>query len=251
MFLVLHRAQQHRIRQVDHLRHAPACRPKQRALRFRGAINDVVRRAQKLPNQLRLVFIEGALQVRRQEAVHDIHARRQAQFRHVPQNQCLVGSLLRILADDHDPPGVECTINIVVTAVHVERMLGERPRAYFEHHRRTFARRVIVLLHAVDHALSRGEVHHALAAHRVCNGAALGRVLAFGFDGQRIAPEDIEFAFGKCLLEELAALCGRCDGVEHACVGNPRLRVIRDKLVSVGGNSNAGITRGNFHKSLP
>ena len=47
-------------------------------------------------------------------------------------------------------------------------------RDSLQHHRRAFARRVIILLNAVDHALTGGEVHHALAANRMSNGSALG-----------------------------------------------------------------------------
>ena len=71
------------------------------------------------------------------------------------KNQRLVGSLLRVLAEQHDPARIERSINIVVAAVHVQGMLGQRARAHFQHHRRTLARRVIVLLNAVDHTLAR------------------------------------------------------------------------------------------------
>jgi hypothetical protein len=67
---------------------------------------------------------------------------------------------------------------------------------------------VVILLHAVDDALAGGEVDHALAADRVGNGAALGRVLAFGLNGDGVVAEDVQVAFGIGLLEELAALSG-------------------------------------------
>ena len=166
------------------------------------------------------------------------------------QNQGLVGGLLRVLAEEHDPAGVERAVDVVVAAVDVEGVLGERARAHFEHHGRALAGRVIVLLHAVDHALAGGEVDHALAANRVGNGAALGRVLAFGLDGDGVVAEDVQMALSIGLLEELAALGGRRNGIENAGIGDARLRVVRDELVSVGGNSNAGITSG-FRHSVP
>ncbi len=153
MFLVLHRPQQNRVGQIHHLRHAPPRRSKQHALRFRRTIDNVVGRTEILANQLRLMLVERALQVARQKAIHDVHARRQAQLRHATQNQRLVGGLLRVLAEQHDPARIQRTINIVVAAMHVQRMLGQRACAHFQHHRRTLARRVIVLLHAVDNAL--------------------------------------------------------------------------------------------------
>ena len=153
------------------------------------------------------MLVERALQVRRQKAVHDVHARRQAQLGHAAQNQRLVGGLLRVLAEQHDPAGIQRAIDIVVAAVHVKRMLGQRTRTHLQHHRRALAGRMIVLLHAVHHTLARGKVHHALAAHRVCDGAALSRVLAFRFNRNRVSAKYIQLALGKGLLKQLAALC--------------------------------------------
>ena len=203
VFLVLHRPEQDGVGQVHHLGNAAARGSKQNALRLGGAVDDVVGRAEVLADQLGFVLVKGALQVRGQEAVHDVHARRERKLGHAAQNQRLVGGLLRVLAEEHDPAGVERAINIVVAAVHVEGVLGQRARAHFEHHRRSLARRVIVLLHAVDHSLAGGEVDHALAADRVRNGSALGRVLAFGFNGDGVAAEDVQLAFGIGLLEKL------------------------------------------------
>ncbi len=124
--------------------------------------------------------------------------------------------------------------------MHVEGLLGQRARAHLQHHRRAFAGSVIILLDAVDHALTGGEVHHPLAADRMSNRAALGRVFALGFNGDGVVPEDVQVAFGIGLLKELAALRGRRDRIKNAGVGDARLGVIRDKLVSIGGNPNAG-----------
>ena len=166
------------------------------------------------------------------------------------QDQRLVGGLLRVLAEEHDPAGVERAVNVVVSAVHVERVLGQRAGAHFEHHRRALAGRVVVLLNAVDNALAGGEVDHALAADGVSNGAALGRVLAFGLNGDGVAAEDVQVALSIGLLEELAAFGGRRDGIKNAGIGDARLSVVRDKLVSVGGNSNAGVASSFCHESL-
>ena len=81
VFLVLHRTKQDRVGQVHHLGNAAARRSKQHALRFRRAVDDVIGRAEVFADQLRLVLVEGALQVRGEEAVHDVHARRKAKAR--------------------------------------------------------------------------------------------------------------------------------------------------------------------------
>ena len=187
VLLVLHRAEQHRVRQVDHLRHAAALRAEELALARGRAVDDVVGRAEVLANQLRLVLVERPLEVRREEAVLDVHARRQAELGHPPQDQRLVGGLLGVLAEDDDPAGVERAVDVVVAAVHVERVLGQRAGRDLEDHRRALAGRVVVLLDAVDDPLAGGEVDDALAAHRVGDRAALRRVLAFRLDGDRVA----------------------------------------------------------------
>ena len=129
-------------------------------------------------------------------------------------------------------------------------MLGQRASAHFQHHRGTLAWSVVVLLHAINHALSGREIHHALAADRVSNCTALGRVLAFGLNRDRVVTKDVKMAFGIGLLKEFTALGRGSDGVENSRVGDARLGVIRDELVSVCRNSNAWITSSSGHKSL-
>ena len=75
VLLVLHGAEEDGVREVDHLRHAAALGPEEHALALGGAVDDVVGGAEVLANQLRLVLVERPLEVRREEAVHDVHAR--------------------------------------------------------------------------------------------------------------------------------------------------------------------------------
>ena len=250
VFLVLHRAEEDGVGEVHHLGNAAAGGSKEDALRFGGTVDDVFGRAEVFADQLGLVLIEGPLQVAGEEAVHDVHAGGERELGDAAQDEGLVGGLLRVFAEEHDPAGVERAIDVVVAAVHIEGVLGERACADFEHHGGALAGRVVVLLDAVDDALAGGEVDHALAADRVSNGAALGRVLAFGLNGDGVVAEDVQVALGIGLLEELAAFGGRGDGVKHAGVGDAGLGVVGDKLISVCGNTNAWITRSNRHESL-
>ena len=73
-----------------------------------------------------------------------------------------VGGLLRVARHEHDPPDVERGVDVVVTAVDVERVLRERARGDLDHHRRELAGGVVVLLDAVDDALAGREVDDAL-----------------------------------------------------------------------------------------
>ena len=241
VFLVLHRPEQDGVGEVHHLGNAAAGGSEENALRFGGAVDDVFGRAEVFADQLGLVLVEGALQVAGEEAIHDVHARREGKLGDAAQDEGLVGGLLRVLAEEHDPAGVERAIDVVVAAVDVEGVLGERAGADFEHHGGALAGRVVVLLHAVDDALAGGEVDHALAADGVGDGAALGRVFAFGLDGDGVVAEDVQVALGIGLLEELAAFGGRRNGIENAGVGDAGLGVVGDELVSVGGDPDAGI----------
>src|SRR5262249_55235859 len=108
---------------------------------------------------------------------------------------------------------------------------------------RALAGRVVILFDAVHDALSRGEVDDAIATDRIRDGAALGRVLAFGLDRDRIPAEYVEMAFGECLLIQFAAFGGRRDGIEDAGVRDARFGMVRDELVAVGGHPNPGKAR--------
>jgi hypothetical protein len=250
VFLVLHRTQEHRILQVDHRRHAEPLRTEQQSLALGGARDQIVGRPEILADELGLVFVERALEVGGQEAVLHVHAGRQAQLGHPPEDQRLIGGLLGILAEDDDPARVERPIHIVVAAMHVQRVLGQRPRADLEHHRRALARRVVVLLDAIDDALARREVDDAPAADRVGDGAALRRVLPLGLDRQGIAPEDVQPALGERLLVELSTLRRRRDRIEHTGIRDTGLRVVGNELVSIGRDADSGIPRPVAHGTV-
>jgi hypothetical protein len=187
---------------------------------------------------------------RGEEAVHDVHAGREGELGDSAENERLVGGLLRVFAEEHDPAGIESAVNIVVAAVNVEGVLGKGACAHFKHHGRSLAGRVIVLFDAVDNALAGGEVDHALSADGVGDGATLGRVLAFRLNGNRVLAEDVQVALSIGLLEELAALSGGGYGIKNAGVGDARLGVIGDELVSVRGDPDSWIASSNRHELL-
>ena len=80
---------------------------------------------------------------------------------------------------------------------------------------------------------------------------ALGRVLAFGLDGNGVAAEDVKLAFREGLLVQLAAFRGRRNRVEDSRVGDARFGVVRDQLVSVDGDANTGVARPGWHLGPP
>ena len=80
------------------------------------------------------------------------------------------------------------------------------------------------------------------------NGAALGRMLALRLNGNRVVAKDVQVAFRIGLLKKLAAFRRRCNRIKNAGIGDPRLRVVRDKLIAVCSDPDAGITRSFLHK---
>ena len=193
VLLVLDRAEQDGIFQVHHFRHAAAFRPEEFALRGRGAVDGVVRRAEEFAEQLGFRREVGALGMGGEHAVLDVHARVERQFVDLAEDDGLVGGLLGVLADEHGPARVERGVEIVVAAMDVEGVLGEGAGADFEHHGGELAGRVIILLHGVGDALAGGEIDRALAADGEGRGAALRGVFAFGLDGDFLPAPDIQF----------------------------------------------------------
>jgi hypothetical protein len=73
VLLVLHRTELKRVRQIDDRRHASTSGAEQLSLRRGWAIHDVIWRAQKSANQLALRFEKGALDVRCQKSILNVH----------------------------------------------------------------------------------------------------------------------------------------------------------------------------------
>ena len=245
VFLVLDRAEQERIFQVHHFRHAPAMRAKEFALGGRGAVNFVIGSAKEFAEQIGFGRQVGALGMGGEHAVLDVHTRVERQFVDLAENDALVGCLLGVLGDDHRPASVERGVEIVVAAMDVEGVLGEGAGADFEHHGGELAGRVIVLLHGVSDALAGGEIDRALAADRVRRGAALRGMFTFGFDRDFLMAPDVQFTRRIGALVNLAALSGGRDGVKDAALGDAGLDVLGHQEIAVAGDADAGIFGGS------
>ena len=89
-----------------------------------------------------------------EEAVHRIDAGSQRQLVDPAQDQRLIGRLLRIDREGYVPTGVKGAVNVVVSAVNVERVLGEGACGHLDHHCRELPGSVVVLLEPVDHPLA-------------------------------------------------------------------------------------------------
>ena len=178
-----------------------------------------------------------------EKAILDVHSRRQRQLGDAPQNHRLVGGLLGIAGKEHDPAGVERAVNVIVSTMYIERMLGKRPRRNLEHHCRKLSGGMVVLLHAVNDALAGGEIHRSLTRNGIGYCATLGRVLSLTFDGDLGFAKNAQLALGVGLLIHLAHLCRWGDRVKNAAICDACLGVISNELVAIGGDSFAGIGR--------
>jgi hypothetical protein len=129
----------------------------------------------------------------------------QTQLGDPAKNQRLVGGLLRVLAEQDDPSGVERAVNVIVSAVHVEGMLGKSASHDLQNHGGALDGGMVILLDAIEHALSRGKIDHALATYRMSDSSALGCMLSLSFDGEHAAAENVEATLRKRLLIEFAS----------------------------------------------
>ena len=229
--------------QVHHLRDAAAFRPEQFALRRGRAINPIIRRAEKLAQQRGFRGQISALGVRRQHAVLDVHARIQGKLIDLAQDDRLVRRLLGVLAHDHRPAGVQRGVEIIVAAMDVEGVLGQRARAHFQDHGGKFARRVVILLHRVREPLPGSEIHRAAAGDGKRGRAPLRGVLAFGLDGDLLLAPNVQFALREGSLVNLAPFRRGRDGIENTAFGDADFNMLGHQSIAVAGDTDAGIFR--------
>ena len=243
MLLILHRPKEDGVLQVQHLRHAPPRRAKEFALRIGRALNDVIRRAEKFPQQVCLRRAIHPLRVRCEHAVLNVHAGIQCQLVHLAQNHGRVRCVLGIARDHHRPACIQRRVKIIMPAVDIQRVLRERARAHLQHHRGELARRVIILLHRIGQALAGGEVHAALPSHRERRRPALRGVLALTLDSDFLVAPNVELPLRECLLINLAALGRWRDGIKHATLGDARLHMLGHQRIATTSDGDAGVFR--------
>ena len=244
VLLIVHRAEQDGILEIHHFRHTTAAWAEEFALRGRGAVDHVVLGAEEFAEQGGFRREVGALGMRGEHAVLDVHARIERKLVDLAQNDRLVRRLLSVLAHDHRPARVERGVKIVVAAMDIQRVLRQRARADLDHHRRKFSRRMIILLHGVDDALAGSEIDRAPPRDRERRRPALRGVLAFCFNGDLLLAPDIEFTLGVGPLVNFAAFRGRRDWIKNAALGDAGFDVLGDQLVAVARHADTGVFGG-------
>ena len=209
----------HRIVHVPQLRHAAAGVAVQDALRRGGGVDDVVRVAEELRHQFFFRHQYGLDQVRGEEAVLRHHRRRQCQLGGFARDQVEIGRFLRVLRHHLDEAGVVGAVIIVVRAMHVERILGDRAAAHVQHVRQAFADRGVERFVHEGHALRGGEIHRAHPGHRQPRSDPGGGVFRFRFDEDERPAGRVQMPGGDRFRPVFAHLRRRRDRVGAGAVG--------------------------------
>src|SRR5215471_7326125 len=143
------------------------------------------------------MLVERPLKMGGKKTVLHVHPGRQAQFRNSPQDERLVGSLLRVLSEKDDPARVQRAIDVVMPTVHVQCMFSQRAGSNLQNYRRAFAGCVVVLFHSVHDPLSGSEIDDALAANRMGDGTALGSMFSLCLHRESVAAKNMQASLGE------------------------------------------------------
>ena len=188
--------------------------------------------------------------MRGKHTVLHVHSRIQRNLVYLAQDDALVGSLLRILGKEDRPTGIERRVDVVVATMHVKSVLGQRASSNLEHHGRTLARCMIILLHGIGQPLAGREIHHAATSYRQGGRPTLSSVLTFGLNRDLLVAPHIELTLSERLLVKFTALRGRRDGVKHPTLCDSRFYIFGHQRVTVAGDPNSGILGLIRHKEL-
>ena len=122
-------------------------------------------------------------------------------------------------------------------------MFSQGAGADFDHHGRELTGSVKVLLHGIHDALAGSEVYRAAALNGVGSRTTLSGVLAFGFNRYFLLTPNIEFTEGERLLIDLTTFSRWRDRVEDTAFRDTGLHMLRDQIVAVAGDADAGVAR--------
>ena len=156
--LVLHRAQQGRVIQVEHLRDSsPGLAEGQHLPRGRR-LDDVRRVSEIFLDEIPLGETHRLDHVAREEPVLRHEARIEAQLGDPVRDQRQVCGALYVLGEQLEEPGVVHGVVVVMTRVHVERVLGHGARRNVQHVREALAYCGVQRLVHIGDALAAREV---------------------------------------------------------------------------------------------
>ncbi len=187
-----------------------------------------------------------------EKAVHRRHRRGQRQLGGLARDQIEVGGFLRALGEHLDEAGIVGAVVIVVSAMHIERGLGNRAATQVEHVRQALANSGVQRFVHESHALGGGEIHGTQTGHRHAGSHPSGGVLRFRLDENQRPSSLIDVPVGNRLRPVFAHLRRRRDRVGAGGIGRLTLDVndggiavhrvaYAGILGLVGGNSGASL----------
>jgi hypothetical protein len=221
--LVLHGTEHRRIVEVEELGDAAAALAEHQALRRRRRVDHVARVAEELRHQIPLRQEQRFDHVTGQEAVLRADARVERELGDAVGDQVEIRHLLDVLGEELEESRVVDGVVVVVTAVDVEGVLGDRAAGDVEDVGEALADgRVKRFVHVGD-ALTRREVGRAQADEAHAGSHGSGCVLAFGLEEDQPAAVDVGLALRHRLRPALAHLGGGRDRVGTRRFGRGRL----------------------------
>ena len=241
--LVLHDAEHRRMVDVEQLGDATAALAEHEALRRRRRLDDVGRVAEKGSHELALGESHRLDDVAREKAVLRDDARIQRQLGDTVRDQVEIRGLLDVLGEQLEEPGVIDRVIVVVSRVHVERVLRDGARGDVQHVRETFSHGRVQRLVHVDDALAAREVRGTEPGHAHARGDRGGGVLALGLEEQQLPAVDVALPFGDRSRPALAHLCRGRDGIGTRGLARGRLHG-HDRRASVHRLERAWKSRG-------
>ena len=136
----------------------------------------LVRVAHIFLHELRLGQLDVLDRVRGKKSVLHIHERRLRRLRRATRDERKIASLLRVAPEKNPPAAIRDAHHVIMAAMNIERMRGQRPCANMKNDGQPLARnRVEHFLHQHE-ALTGGEVRHAPARERKAFASCRGRV---------------------------------------------------------------------------
>ena len=204
--LVLHHAEHRRVVEVERLRDAAPLVAEHQPLRRRGRFDLVGRIAEVFLDERALGKPQRLDDMTREEPVLGDDPRVQRELGDAVGDEIEVGHFLHVLGEQLKESGVVHGVIVVMAGVHVEGMLGDRPRGHVEHVGEPLAHRRVQRLVHIGDALPTREVGRPEPGHRHAGGHCRGRVLSLGLEEQQAPPIHIALAFGHGDRPSLAHL---------------------------------------------